>query len=36
MCLSNLFNGNTCSWLLFFIIVLMIITEDNGFGYNNN
>ena len=33
MCLSNLFNGgNGCTWFLFIIILILLCDNDNGCG----
>ena len=29
MCLRNLFGGNDCTWILFIIIVLLLIDNDD-------
>ncbi len=30
MCLKNLFCGNDCTWILFFIIVMLLMDDDCG------
>ena len=32
MCLRNLFNGNDCTWILFIIIVLLLIDNNDCCG----
>ena len=29
MCLRNLFNGIDCTWLLFIIVILLLIDNDD-------
>ena len=30
MCLNNLFGENSCTWILFFIILLLLCGDDFG------
>lgn len=32
MCLRNLFGGNDCTWILFFIVLILLCGDNNDCG----